>query len=345
MPIYRSVGPTSRRPATTGCSLATTPPGSASPSAPTRPATASSLHRETLVTIRTVDGHLQVDRPEPAPDRGAFLGLRACDLAAIAVQDRVLAGGPHPEPRYVGRRRDVFVVAVTCSDPAATCFCASTGTGPEVTDGFDIRLTELLDQDGHRFLAEAGSEPGERLIARLGSGPSARPVAEVDRDAARSVVRASTEHMGRRLDLEAARWLLRDQPEHTRWAEVANRCLSCANCTLVCPTCFCTSIEDHSSLTGDVAERVRRWESCFSLDHSYLHGAGPVRADIRSRYRQWLTHKLSTWWDQFEMSGCVGCGRCITWCPAGIDLTEEVAAIAEATPTGRFTTTPERPRP
>ncbi len=300
--------------------------------------------RETLVTIRTVDGHLEVDRADPLPRRRAFLGLRACDLAAIAVQDRVLAGGPHPDARYVERRRSVFVVAVTCADPAATCFCASMGTGPEITEGFDVRLTELLDEDGHRFLAEAGSPAGEQLIALLASGPSARPVAAVDTDAARAVVRASTERMGRHLDADAARWLLRDRPEHPRWDDVAGRCLSCTNCTLVCPTCFCSSMEDRSDLRGDRAERVRRWESCFSLDHSYLHGAGPVRADIRSRYRQWLTHKLSTWWDQFEMSGCVGCGRCITWCPAGIDLTEEVAAIAEATPASRPTTTPERPR-
>jgi Fe-S-cluster-containing hydrogenase component 2 len=116
--------------------------------------------------------------------------------------------------------------------------------------------------------------------------------------------------------------------EHPRWDDVAERCLSCTNCTLVCPTCFCFAVEDVNSLDGERAERTQRWDSCFTLGHSMLHGAGSVRGDTRSRYRQWLTHKLSTWWDQFDESGCVGCGRCISWCPAGIDLTEEVAAIA-----------------
>jgi ferredoxin len=81
-----------------------------------------------------------------------------------------------------------------------------------------------------------------------------------------------------------------------------------------------------TDLTGSEAERWRTWDTCFSLDHSYVHG-GSVRPTGRSRYRQWMTHKLSTWWDQFDTSGCVGCGRCIAWCPVGIDITEEAAAL------------------
>lgn len=98
---------------------------------------------------------------------------------------------------------------------------------------------------------------------------------------------------------------------------------------MVCPTCFCTGVEDVTALAGDVTERVRKWDSCFTADFSYQHG-GVVRESTKSRYRQWLTHKLSSWVDQFGSSGCVGCGRCITWCPTGIDLTAEVAAIAES---------------
>jgi sulfhydrogenase subunit beta (sulfur reductase) len=95
---------------------------------------------------------------------------------------------------------------------------------------------------------------------------------------------------------------------------------------MVCPTCFCTSVEDSTDVDGDGVVRVQRWDSCFTVDYSYIHG-GSVRSSDRSRYRQWMTHKLSTWFDQFGSSGCVGCGRCITWCPVGIDITEEVAAI------------------
>jgi ferredoxin len=121
--------------------------------------------------------------------------------------------------------------------------------------------------------------------------------------------------------------VLKANLEHPRWTEVAKRCLACTNCTLVCPTCFCSTVEDVTDLGGDQIGRERRWDSCFTLEFSYIHG-GSVRRDGASRYRQWLTHKLAHWHDQFGSSGCVGCGRCISWCPVGIDITEEVAAIA-----------------
>jgi ferredoxin len=134
--------------------------------------------------------------------------------------------------------------------------------------------------------------------------------------------------MGRGLDTTGIQELFYANYEHPRWDEVAARCLNCGNCTMVCPTCFCHTLEDSLDLTGTVGERRRRQDVCFTVDFSYLHG-GSIRPSPRSRYRQWLTHKLATWIDQFGCSGCVGCGRCITWCPVGIDLTEEVRAIRE----------------
>ena len=150
-----------------------------------------------------------------------------------------------------------------------------------------------------------------------------------ERAAADALVARTAQHMGRELRTDGLPELLLRNPEHPRWDEVAARCLSCANCTMVCPTCFCTSVEDASDLSGSTAERVRRWDSCFTMEFSHLHGAA-VRASARSRYRQWMTHKLATWVEQFGSSGCVGCGRCITWCPVGIDLTEEARAIRQS---------------
>jgi ferredoxin len=148
--------------------------------------------------------------------------------------------------------------------------------------------------------------------------------------AAAAVVAQTASQMGRSLDTAGIKELLQGNPNHPRWDEVAERCLTCGNCTMVCPTCFCTTVEDHNDLTGTSAERVRKWDSCFTLDFSYVHG-GSVRNSNKSRYRQWMTHKLASWIDQFGTSGCVGCGRCVTWCPVGIDITAEVAAI-RATP-------------
>ena len=270
---------------------------------------------------RDGEGFDLIDDPGEVP-RMAFVGARSCDLHAIAIQDRVFEGGDHPDPAYVQRREDAFIVAVNCSTPGGTCFCVSMGTGPRADRGFDLALTELIDGDGHRFLVEVGSDAGQAVLDAIPH----RDATDADRSASAQVTAEAEAHMGRSMDTDHIRDLLAENLEHPRWDEVAERCLTCANCTMVCPTCFCSTTEDHTDLTGDIAERWRRWDSCFTVDHSWLHG-GAVRPSSRSRYRQWLTHKLGTWHDQFGTSGCVGCGRCVTWCPVGIDLTEEVRAI------------------
>jgi len=270
---------------------------------------------------RLPDGELAVEE-EPTEDQPmAFIGVRSCELHAIEIQDRVFMGGRHADRDYAARRDGAFLVAVNCITAGGTCFCASMGTGPKADAGYDLALTELLDGE-HRFLAESGSERGAAVLAQLPQ----RPATDADLGAAGKAVAATEAQMGRTLDTDDIRNLLARNLEHPRWDDVAERCLSCGNCTQVCPTCFCSSVEDTSDLSGEVAQRTRVWDTCFSVDYSHIHG-GSVRSSTRARYRQWMTHKLGTWIDQFGTSGCVGCGRCITWCPVGIDITEELSAI------------------
>ncbi|TQK50026.1 4Fe-4S dicluster protein [Streptomyces sp. SLBN-118] len=273
---------------------------------------------------RGPDGELTVQAEEAPSSSYAFLGVRPCDLRAIAIQDRVLAGGRFRDDGYAGRRAGALLIAAECTEPGATCFCASMGSGPAADAGFDLALTEIVDGAGHRFLVRTGSEEGAALLADIPHLP-ADPGTEAD---ARAAVAGAADRMGRSVPPVDLRALMGASLDAERWDEVAQRCLTCGNCTMVCPTCFCTTTEDVTDLTGDHAERWQRWDSCFDLDFSYLHG-GPVRASTRSRYRQWLTHKVGTWHDQFGSSGCVGCGRCIVWCPVGIDLTEEITALNE----------------
>ncbi|HEY3296345.1 MAG TPA: 4Fe-4S dicluster domain-containing protein [bacterium] len=252
----------------------------------------------------------------------ALLGVRACELRAIAIQDKVLLEGPYVDPGYAAMRKRTFIVALNCGKAGGTCFCASMKTGPEVTGDFDLSLTEIVEKGKHRFVIETGSKRGEEVLKEI---PHREATAE-DLAAAERVVAEAEKQMGRKLNTDGLREVIYENSEHPRWDNVGSRCLTCGNCTMVCPTCFCTTMEDHTDLHGKTASRVKRWDSCFTLDFSYIHG-GSIRTSAKSRYRQWLSHKLAAWQDQFGEMGCTGCGRCITWCPVGIDITEEAAAL------------------
>ncbi|MFZ0829574.1 MAG: 4Fe-4S dicluster domain-containing protein [Thermoplasmata archaeon] len=274
------------------------------------------------------DGTTFTVAPEPAePNPFAFLGMRACELAALKITDKVFMGG-FPDPSYSHRRQRILRIAVQCGQAGGTCFCVSMGTGPGVTSGYDLSLTEILTDGRHEFLVAVGTEEGASI---LGSVPHRPATVEADQTA-EAIVARTTASMGRSMDPNGLRDLLVLNPDHPRWNQVAKRCLSCTNCTMACPTCFCHTTEEVPSLDAEQTERWRRWDSCFNLEFTKLHTTS-VRASSSSRYRQWLTHKLGSWNDQFGTSGCVGCGRCITWCPVAIDITEEVAALRVPRPT------------
>lgn len=277
--------------------------------------------RSELFRLSRENAHWREDMLQEAAPRYAFIGVRGCELAAIRVQDKVFMRADFTDPIYAKRRQHIFILSVNCMHPSGTCFCVSMGTGPQVESGFDLSLTELEDV----FLIEIGSEKGIEVMQGL-------PLEAVNparlREASDGLEAAKTA-MGRQLpDAESVPALLLSNLEHPRWKEVAARCLSCTSCTQVCPTCFCWDVQDETSLDGKTTTRTRVWDSCFDLAYSAQAG-GNTRPTTRSRYRQWLTHKMGSWQQQFDVLGCVGCGRCITWCPAGIDITEEIKAIRE----------------
>jgi sulfhydrogenase subunit beta (sulfur reductase) len=280
--------------------------------------------RITLYSIEKTNSSFAVKPGPKFETKYAFLGVRSCDLHAIEIQDRVFLHGPHADPNYPARREGAFVVAVNCGQAAPTCFCTSMGSGPSAARGFDLALTELAES----FLVEVATDRAARILEGV---PCSEATGE-ELGAAARVVRNAEAQMKRKLETKDLPELLYNNLEHSRWDDVAERCLSCSNCTMVCPTCFCHSLEDVPDLSLERTERVRLWDSCFNPDHGHVAG-GNSRPEIKSRYRQWLTHKLASWIDQYGVSGCVGCGRCITWCPVGIDITEEVAALREGTTT------------
>jgi sulfhydrogenase subunit beta (sulfur reductase) len=273
--------------------------------------------RSTLLDLHR-DGQWQVTEPAESKPSYAFIGVRPCELAAIEIQDRVFMRSDYVDPLYRDRRQNLFILTANCLNPGGTCFCVSMKTGPRATHGFDLGLTELDDV----FVIEIGSELGRSMLTGLKVQPANAFVLQT----AQKAIERAEQQMGRSMQTDDLHDLMLNHLESPHWAEVGQRCLSCTNCTQVCPTCFCWDTQDVSNLTGTDTQRVRVWDSCFNPGYSYLAG-GNSRPTIRSRYRQWLTHKLGSWQGQFDTQGCVGCGRCITWCPVGIDITIEVAAL------------------
>ena len=273
-----------------------------------------------LFTLRKTNNRWEVSAPETKAPAYAFIGVRACELAAIQIQDKAFLRSDFNDPIYRARRERVFILTVDCMYPAGSCFCVSMGTGPRAKDGFDLNLTELEDV----FLLTIGSEVARNLLDGI---PFELASAFLLRNADQGLERAASQ-MGRKLDTSNLPDLILNNLDHPHWQEVGARCLSCTNCTQVCPTCFCWDATDEMSLDGKETHRERVWDSCFNPGYSYQAG-GNTRPTIRSRYRQWLSHKLGTWKQQYGTLGCVGCGRCITWCPAEIDLTKEIPMLQE----------------
>ncbi len=280
--------------------------------------------RVTLGQARRTGNAVEFLEPDREVAPVCFFGARACDIAALQIQDRVLADGPFEDEDYVARRAQNLVIGVECAVPSGTCFCASMGTGPEISSGFDLAMTELA----HGFVVRAGTEAGRSIVDRM-----ELPLASAEhREQAIEVVATAHAWMGNPVRTEGLPQRLVRQYDNPRWAKIAERCLACTNCTLVCPTCFCTSVTQTSDLLGTESESWRQWDSCFPAGFASVAGGGNFRSRIEDRYRQWLTHKFGTWVQQFGTSGCVGCGRCITWCPVGIDVREELMTIVPPEP-------------
>jgi ferredoxin len=269
--------------------------------------------------------HPSIPNAADAAPHYALLGIRSCDLHALAVHDKVFGGGAYGDEYYRRARDRTWIIAANCTLAGGTCFCASMKTGPKASFGFDLALTEVITEQEHYFLVETGTDRGRTLL----EGVNHRPAEGAEEAKGEELMQNAAHQMGRSLDTENIRQILYQSAEHPQWDIVAARCLTCGNCTLACPTCFCSTVEDVIDLGGTSAERVRKWDSCFTMDFSYIHG-GSARTSVKARYRHWLTHKLASWIDQFGSSGCVGCGRCITWCPVGIDITEEYRVIRES---------------
>ena len=274
--------------------------------------------REALFRYRTEKGKAEVDVPAGAAKGRVLFGIRPCDARGLLLLDKVFGGGCG-DPYYMEKRRDTVVVSLGCADPNPSCFCLTMGGGPCSAEGSDLLLLDL----GDFHLAEAVNEKGAALLedqAFEKSDEESLSLVEKIRKQAEACMQPVAKKENLEQDLEQ----LFNDPV---WKDLAESCLSCGICTYLCPTCHCFDLCDEAS--GQAGERIRVWDSCqFPLFTQQASGFNP-RPTVKERFRQRIMHKLSYLPKSQSMTGCVGCGRCVTECPVNLDIREVMVSLSE----------------
>jgi len=268
-----------------------------------------------LYTASQVNNQWEFKTAVVEPEPIAFFGLNACDVASLYILDLTFKQ-EFKDPVYEKNRQAVqFVVGVNCTHPGNNCFCSTYNTGPRLTYPYDLGLTCL----GETYLVEAGSQKGKEVLAKLKS----EPASQAHLQQKETLLEKAKKQMSKAFNLKKACQVLADNYEHPYWDEPSERCLSCANCINVCPTCYCYQIYRRANLSADEVAVFRSLDACHHLEFAAVHGGNfrPRRVD---RLRHWVNHKIFWTIEQYGVPGCVGCGRCITWCPTAIDITEPV---------------------
>jgi sulfhydrogenase subunit beta (sulfur reductase) len=249
-------------------------------------------------------------REEIPEEKLALFGLHICDINAIARLDMVLWN----DPAYKARRENMLIIGVSCT-PNDKCFCKSVHANvlPNICDVF-------LMQHEKDYIAYSLTEKGRKLLTSFLFEPTNIEIKEI------KVEYNEQKH----IDIHRVGERILKDYENPVWAETAKRCLGCANCTVVCPLCYCYDVVDNTYVHTDEGERVRCWDSCLLLNFARVAGGHNFRKDLKARYRNVYTHKFRTFVDEFGVPSCVGCGRCITFCPAGIDMRETLGKLGGA---------------
>ncbi len=283
--------------------------------------------KEILFTYETTDSKEEVviyDKYEELKNVSHILiGIRPCDIKALLILDKVLMGEYH-DPYYAVRRRNAVIIGLTCNEPAETCFCTFTDSGPDAEEGFDLLLTDLDDV----FFVKIGSKRGERLI-KLNLDLFRRP-SEEDYKERYKVLKNVREKINQQ---KLPNLLNLYEPmvklfNNEIWDKYGKSCVACGKCNFICPTCRCFNIYDDPNLDAKSGKRVRAWDSCHFLSFTQVAGGVIFRKERPSRVKQRIYHKYCYSIDEIGLISCVGCGRCIDVCSANIDIREALAEVA-----------------
>jgi sulfhydrogenase subunit beta (sulfur reductase) len=257
----------------------------------------------------------KMENVEVLPDQRIIFGIRPCDANAITLLDTVFDTEEYRDPYWTAHRSSSTIIGLGCNKPQSTCFCTTVGYGPFNHDGMDALMTEIDDN----YFIEVFSEKGETLFSEL---PFA---SEEEQEKVKRHQTQVAESMTIAFETENLKHTLDNLFESNFWGEIAESCLGCGVCTFLCPTCFCFDIVDEVQRN----KRVRNWDTCMFRIYSQEASGHNPRPTQAERTRQRLMHKYSYWLDHIGKIGCTGCGRCVRYCPVGLDIRAMIRAASD----------------
>ena len=274
---------------------------------------------ETLYNCKNEDGKISIDPAKLTDAPFVVFGMRSCDVQGLKVLDRVFLNDP-VDSFYAARREHGTVVAIACHEPEETCFCKVFGIDA-ANPAADVAAWFV----GEDFYWKALTQKGEALtesVKELLTDADEAAVEEEKKQIQAVIEKLPYSH----LDLS------RFTPERTMelfdsplWEEMYQPCLACGTCTFVCPTCQCYDIKDFN--TGSGVQRYRCWDSCMYSDFTMM-AHGNMRTSQMQRFRQRFMHKLVYYPANNDgMFSCVGCGRCVSKCPASLNIVKVIKKL------------------
>ena len=273
--------------------------------------------REATFAFDARDGYRDLLRE--AAVRRVLFGVHAYDIFGLNILDRVFAEGKFADPYYIARRQNTAIIGIDFQ-PDDKHFARSMNAD-FVDSGFDLFLSDI----GDHFLVLVGTSRGDDMVVMSGcllEQPTEADFAEYKR---RSGLRRAAYHT--QVELGDLPEILEMEYHSQVWDDVATRCLSCGSCSMVCPTCYCFDVNDEVGLEGRSGQRIRSWDSCLFKTHALVAGGENFRQSRASRIKFRFYHKQRGFVAEYGRPSCVGCGRCATACPAGIDIITVIKTI------------------